>query len=163
VLRYFNAYGPRSTTSEYGSVINKFMSKISKLEAPVITGNGEATRDFVYVKDIARANVMAASSPNSINKTYNVASGTKITVNEVANLIVEILLGSKIVLPFQYIPRAKEDILDSYADVSLIKEELGFEAKYSLEEGLGEYFAKIWPSLPLRWENQDTAKQSMKI
>lgn len=162
VLRYFNAYGPRSWRGGYSSVINKFMERLVKMEAPIITGNGEATRDFVYVKDIARANIMAASNPKSVGRIYNVAGGLKVTMNELASLELEILYGKNLILPFEYRPREKEDILNSYADVSKIKEELGFEAQYSLEQGLTEYFKSLWPSLPLSWQKTpiDVAKAS---
>jgi UDP-glucose 4-epimerase len=156
VLRYFNAYGPRSSTGGYSSVVNRFMERLAKLEAPVITGNGEATRDFIYVKDIARANILAASNSNSSGKIYNVATGTRVTMNELANLEVKILIGPNLVIPFEYKPREREDIVHSYADVAATELELEFRAYYSLEKGLTEYFQTLWPVLPLPWQKTMT-------
>lgn len=160
VLRYFNAYGPRSLRGGYASVVNKFMERLAKLEAPVITGNGEATRDFIYVKDIVLANVLAASNPNSSGKIYNVATGSKVTMNELANLELEILAGKNLVIPFEYKPRENEDIVHSYADVSQIKKDLGFLPRYSLEKGLTEYFGTIWSQLPRSWQPDVEPKSS---
>jgi nucleoside-diphosphate-sugar epimerase len=108
----------------------------------------------VYVKDIAQANILAASNRNSIGKIYNVATGTKVTMNELASLELEILFGPNLLIPFEYRPRAKEDIVHSFADPSPIREELGFEPRYSLKEGLTEYFGMLFPSLRLKWQKR---------
>ncbi len=155
VLRYFNVYGPRSLGGEYGSVINKFMQRLEKMKSPIINGDGSATRDFIYAKDVARANVLAASNRVSSGKVYNVASGKRTTISEVADLEMRLILGKNLVLPLEYRPASKEDILHSYADVTAIREELGFEARYSLEEGLTEYFKTMFPSLPLSWQSAE--------
>ncbi|MDG7001416.1 MAG: SDR family NAD(P)-dependent oxidoreductase [Nitrososphaerota archaeon] len=149
ILRYFNVNGPRSLTGEYGSVVNKFMERIVSRKAPMITGDGSSTRDFIYVKDVARANLLAASSENSKGRIYNIASGIPTTMDELARLELEILFGPNQAIPFEYVPRADSDILHSLADISSSRDELGFETSYSLMEGLEEYLKMLWPNLPI--------------
>jgi nucleoside-diphosphate-sugar epimerase len=156
ILRYFNAYGPRSIQGTDATVVNKFMEKLVRREAPLITGTGESTRDFVYVKDIANANLLAGSNKNSAGKIYNVASGETTTMNELASLELELLLGKDLIIPFDYKPRQREDVVYSSADVSKIQRDLGFKAKYSLREGLTEYFLTLFPSLPIKWQQPAT-------
>jgi nucleoside-diphosphate-sugar epimerase len=153
ILRYFNAYGPRSSNDEYTSVINKFMQRLIQLKSPIIFGDGESTRDFIYVKDIAVANILAASTNKSIGKIYNIATGKPTTMNRVASLELELLFGPNVVIPFEYVPRINGDIINSYAEVASARDELGFRPRFSLEQGLRHYFLSLYPSVPLAYQN----------
>jgi UDP-glucose 4-epimerase len=131
-LRYFNVYGPKQDPfSDYAAVIPKFILKTLKAENPVIYGDGEQTRDFIYVKDVVRANIMAMEKGGGV---YNIASGESITINELARLVIEMAGGS--VRPV-YERERGGDIRHSLADISKAKE-LGFTPSYTLEEGLKE-------------------------
>jgi len=154
ILRYFNVYGPRSTTGSEGNVVNKFLERLTQLQPPIIYGDGKASRDFIYVKDVVEANLLAAATENSIGKVYNVATGVKKTVDELAQLMETMLYGDRLIMPFEYTPALMGDILESYALVSHTKEEIGFRALYSLEEGLRDYLNGMFKELPLKWNER---------
>lgn len=113
-LRYFNVFGPKQDkNSQYAAVIPNFISAILENKKPVIYGDGEQTRDFVYVKDVAKANINAALS--DYNGVVNVACGKKITVNDLYSVISKTLNTD--ILP-EYLPERKGDIKHSQADIS---------------------------------------------
>ncbi|MBP3791604.1 MAG: NAD-dependent epimerase/dehydratase family protein [Methanobrevibacter sp.] len=113
-LRYFNVFGPKQDkNSPYAAVIPNFISALLEGKQPVIYGDGEQTRDFVYVGDIARANIEAAKS--DFNGVVNVASGEKLTINRLYE-IVKATLGSDI--DPKYLPERLGDIKHSVADVT---------------------------------------------
>lgn len=131
VLRYFNVYGPRQDpASEYAAVIPKFVSMCLAGKAPVIFGDGEQTRDFVYVKDVVRANILA--SKGCVPGVYNIASGKGTSLNELSGLVKKIT-ESKV--EAVYSQARAGDIRDSVADVKRAKG-IGFHPKFTLEEGL---------------------------
>lgn len=114
VLRYFNVFGPKQDkNSDYAAVIPNFISAFLEDENPKIYGDGEQTRDFVYVGDVAHANISAAES--EYVGVVNVASGEKISVNQLFRIIKN-ALGSD--LNAEYLPERKGDIKHSLADVS---------------------------------------------
>ncbi|MGB8217476.1 MAG: SDR family oxidoreductase [Candidatus Methanoperedens sp.] len=132
-LRYFNVYGPHQNPgSEYAAVVPKFINRVISARPPVIYGDGLQTRDFVFVKDVVRANILAAESKES--GVFNVGSGVSITVAELAGTITGLL--GKDMKPLHEAQREGE-IRNSVADISKAKA-IGYEAGYSLEEGLGE-------------------------
>jgi len=132
-LRYFNVYGPgQDTSSEYAAVIPKFIKILLKKEPPVIFGDGTQTRDFVFVEDVVRANILAMKHGN-VRGVFNVAGGKKITINELLNTIMEVV-GIELD-PIHTEPRAG-DIRDSVADISLAENVLGYEPAFDLKEGL---------------------------
>ncbi|NJE10562.1 SDR family oxidoreductase [Thermococcus sp. MAR1] len=131
-LRYFNVFGPRQSANQYAGVISIFINRALKNEPLVIFGDGKQTRDFIYVKDVVRANILAAESRRSNGKVFNVATGRQTTILELAMKIIEITGANSSVLFDK--PRPG-DIRHSLADISEIKG-LGFEPKFSLEEGL---------------------------
>lgn len=140
-LRYFNVYGPKQDpASEYAAVIPLFISRVLANKPPIIYGDGTQTRDFAFVKDVVHANILASERGEGV---FNIASGNKISINELAYMIIGIL--SKDLKPVYAEPR-KGDIKHSRADVSLAKEKLGYESKYNLETGLKEtieYFKDV--------------------
>lgn len=133
-LRYFNVYGPRQDpTSEYAAVIPKFITIISSDKPPVIYGDGEQTRDFTFVKDVVQANILAAES--TAVGVFNIAGGKRITLNELAQLIMNIM-GKQLDVVYED-PRPG-DIMHSLADISKAKKELKYEPQYTLSKGLEE-------------------------
>jgi UDP-glucose 4-epimerase len=136
-LRYFNVFGPRQDpSSEYSGVISRFISALLGGSQPVIYGDGEQTRDFVYVGDVVRANILA-DSKSSISGIFNIARGEKISLNALAGMIGEIL--GREVRP-RYEEARPADIRHSLADVSKARS-IGYSADYSLEYGLRETMA----------------------
>jgi UDP-glucose 4-epimerase len=143
-LRYFNVFGPRQDpASQYAAAIPIFVSKALKNETLVIYGDGEQTRDFIFVKDVVKANVLAATTPGACG-SYNVARGNAISITELANLIIETTGSSS---KIQYEPPRPGDIKHSLADISPTKAELKFEPEYDLVEGLKQtihYFMELF-------------------
>jgi len=133
-LRYFNVFGPRQDQhSEYAAVIPKFITRFIDNQPPIIFGDGMQTRDFVYIKDVVQANMLAMQS--SATGTFNIGSGQKIDLNTLAGTLAEIM---KVNLhPIHEKPRAG-DIRDSVSDISAAKTTLGYQTRYSLDDGLGE-------------------------
>lgn len=131
-LRYFNVFGPKQDpNSAYAAAIPIFVNKAIRNEDLVIYGDGEQTRDFIFVDDVVAANVLAAES--SVNGIFNVACGTATSINQIAKKIIEVT-GSK-----SKIVHADEragDIKHSLADISETKYSLGFNPKFQLEKGL---------------------------
>ena len=131
-LRYFNVFGPRQSANQYAGVISIFINRALKNEPLVIFGDGKQTRDFIYVKDVVKANLFAAESRRANGKVFNVATGKQTSILELATRIIEIT-GTRSSIIFDK-PRPG-DIRHSLADISEIRT-LGFEPEWSLEEGL---------------------------
>lgn len=113
-LRYFNVFGPKQNKdSQYASVIPNFISALLENEQPVIYGDGEQTRDFVYVRDVAKANINACES--DFNGILNVASGKRMTINELYELVKKTLDSD---VEVEYLPKRIGDIKHSHADIS---------------------------------------------
>lgn len=134
-LRYFNVFGPRQDPgSEYSAVIPKFITRMAGGEAPVIFGDGEQTRDFTYVDNVVQANLLGAEAPESAcGEAYNVACGDRISLLELVERLNRIL-GTGLKAKHQE-PRAG-DIKHSLAGIEKIEQNLGFEVRVALDEGL---------------------------
>jgi UDP-glucose 4-epimerase len=133
-LRYFNVYGPRQNPdSEYAAVVPKFIRNVLDGRPPIIYGDGLQTRDFVFVKDVVRANLMAAESRET--GVFNIGYGASTTIAELAGTIIESL--DKNIEPLYEEPR-EGDIRHSFADISKARSAIGYEPSYSLEKGLKE-------------------------
>lgn len=133
VLRIFNAYGPRQAPeSPYASVTAKFASAVAAGRPLEIYGDGEQTRDFLYAADVAEALELAGERPVA-GETFNVASGTATSVNEVARLLSEITGTS--VRAVRKAPRAG-DVRHSRADIDKARTRLGFAPRTPLRQGL---------------------------
>lgn len=134
-LRYFNVYGPRmDMTGVYTEVLMRWMSAIAEGKPPVIHGDGLATMDFIHVKDIARANVLAART-NAVGEVFNVASGTETSLNMLADMLVTVM-GATDVRPEHAPLRRVNAVPRRLADTSRARRRLGFEAQVPLDEGL---------------------------
>ena len=131
-LRYFNVFGPRQGFNQYAGVISIFINRALKDEPLVIFGDGKQTRDFIYVKDVVKANLVVAESNRANGRVFNVATGRQTSILELATKIIEIT-GANTSIIFDR-PRPG-DIRHSLADISEIRK-LGFEPEWSLEEGL---------------------------
>jgi len=148
-LRFFNVYGTRSRTSgTYGAVFGVFLAQKLNNQPFTIVGDGEQTRDFTYVTDVAGAMVAAAQS-DRVGEIYNVGSGKTISVNR----LVELLGGEK-----TYIPKRPGEPECTFADIQKIYQELGWFPKVSIEEGVAKILANIeyWRNAPV-WTPENIA------
>jgi UDP-N-acetylglucosamine 4-epimerase len=134
-LRYFNVFGPRQDPhSQYAAVIPLFIKGVLHGEPPTIFGDGDQSRDFTYVDNVVLANIMACfADKKAVGRTYNIACGTPITVNDLYWKICKII--GKELAP-KYAKARRGDILHSNADITLAKEALSFEPIVDIEEGL---------------------------
>ncbi len=138
-LRYFNVFGPRQDPhSEYSAVIPLFIDKMLRGERPTIYGDGEQSRDFVFVGDVVRANLAAAGSTAAAGEALNVAGGRALTVNALL-AAVNAALGTRIEAVTA--PPRPGDILHSTADISKARRLLDFTPGRSFEDGLEETVA----------------------
>ncbi len=135
-LRYFNVYGPRQRFDAYGNVIPIFVFQILRGEPISIFGDGEQTRDFVHVRDVVQANVKAALS-RGVSGAFNIASGTRITINALVELLREAGLRPQV----RMAPPRPGDVRHSLADLTRARTSLGYEPSVGLAEGLREYVA----------------------
>lgn len=135
-LRYFNVYGPRQIQNPYSGVITIFLQRLQAGQALEIQGDGEQTRDFIYVTDVVEANLNAASTKRAAGEVFNIATGVPTSVNALADTLGSIL-GKDVVK--RKVSTRRGDIRHSYADTSKAKEILNFEAKVSFREGLHRY------------------------
>ncbi|MBW2491815.1 MAG: NAD-dependent epimerase/dehydratase family protein [Deltaproteobacteria bacterium] len=133
-LRFFNVYGPRQDpSSPYSGVISIFMAKAASNQVPVIYGDGNQSRDFVYVKDVVKANLLAAGADNLAGNVLNIGSGSYVLINRLWELIVS--LGGQRLAP-KYEPARNGDILHSVAGMELTRSILNFKNDFTLEQGL---------------------------
>jgi len=141
-LRYFNVFGKRQDPNgAYAAVIPKWIEALLTGEQPIINGDGETSRDFCYIDNVVQANILSAVSSNddAVNKVYNVAYGERTTLNELFSMIKEGLR------PFQpevasidaiYGDERKGDVRHSLADITRVKELLGYNPAYDVKEGM---------------------------
>jgi UDP-glucose 4-epimerase len=133
-LRYFNVYGPRQDPgSPYSGVLSLFMRAILERRAPTIYGDGEQSRDFTYVEDVADLNLKAARAPNAAGKMFNAGNGCRVTLNQ-AWAMLERLEG--VAIPALYGPPRAGDVRDSQADTTAARLELGHAPRFTFEEGM---------------------------
>jgi UDP-glucose 4-epimerase len=133
-LRYFNVYGQRMDIhGVYTEVLVRWMERIEAGEAPLILGDGSQTMDFVYIDDVARANLLAATIDSS-DVVFNVASGAETSLLELAHLLIEVM-GADFSVKFRR-PRWVNPVPILLPDTTLARERLGFDAEIDLEEGL---------------------------
>jgi UDP-glucose 4-epimerase len=135
-LRYFNVFGPRQLPgSSYAAAIPAFISSVISGKRPTVFGDGEQTRDFIFVKDVVSANLKAMQS--DVKGVFNVASGKKTSLLQLLDVLGEI--SGKAIIPEFEPPRAG-DVRHSCADISKFSGACGWKPEYSLNEGLAETF-----------------------
>ena len=133
-LRYFNVFGPRQDpSSPYSGVLSLFCTALLERRTPTIFGDGERSRDFTFVDDVVRLNLLAADSPRAPGNVYNGGTGSRQTLNEVWAVLQKI--ESVEITPTYGPPRAG-DVRHSQADLSAARRDLGYEPQVSFEEGL---------------------------
>jgi UDP-glucose 4-epimerase len=145
-LRYFNVFGINQRYDAYGNVIPIFAHKLIFNEPIIIFDDGEQTRDFINVHDVAAANLMAGLN-RGVSGAFNLGSGTRITINA---LLDKMKVVSGLATKVTHGPPRKGDVRDSVADISAIKSTIGFQPSVQLDAGLTEY---------MRWA-MDTFKVS---
>lgn len=133
IFRYANVYGIRQDPKGEGGVISIFIDKFLKGDSIVIFGDGEQTRDFIYVKDIAKANLLALNSGD--NMILNISTKIPVTVNQLLKTMKDICARNLDVL---YSEERLGDIKHSHLDNSLAKKSLNWKQEYSLQEGIME-------------------------
>jgi dTDP-L-rhamnose 4-epimerase len=142
-LRYFNTYGPRqSLKNPYTGVAAIFINRLKCGEPMIIFEDGEQQRDFVSVHDIAQANILALEKKEADHEVFNVGSGQPISINALADIIMEQYLGGRAssrAVPKDVVNKyRKGDIRHCYADITKIRKRLGFEPKVSMADGMRE-------------------------
>ena len=137
-LRYFNVYGQRQNVA-YAGVITKFLENIANRKAPVINGDGLQVRDFVYVDDVAKANLLAMES--KVNFAFvNIGTGIALSINDLADMIIK--ASGLAIKPIHGLP-LEGDVRASQADISLAKKLFGWHAETKLEDWLNETVQQI--------------------
>ncbi len=134
-LRYFNVYGPNQRFDAYGNVIPIFVFKMLNGEPITIFGDGDQTRDFISVRDIVQANIKA-SETKGVSGAFNIASGSRITVNDLVARLSDLVPGPHSV---SYGPERPGDVRDSLADISAARDTFGFDPTVTISDGLAEY------------------------
>lgn len=164
--RFFNVYGPRQDpTSPYTGVMSIFMDRARDGRDLTIFGDGEQTRDFVFVKDVVGAALRLLASclahPASAcgSKTFNIGTGSSITINQLAETVVRISGSSSKIL---HAPARAGDILHSLSDVSAIRTEIGWKAEASLEQGMRATW-QWYASTGGQSAPQDASKASLRL
>jgi UDP-glucose 4-epimerase len=143
-IRYFNVYGPRQDpTSAYSGVLSLFMRAVLERKSPVIFGDGQQSRDFTYVEDVAELNLKAARAKNVSGNFYNGGNGGRITLSQAWALLQKL---EAVEIPATYGPSRAGDVRDSQADTTLAVRDLGHAPRYSFEEGM---------RLTLEWYRQN--------
>ena len=140
-LRYFNVYGPRQDpTGAYASVIPRFLSARVSGRSPIIYGTGKQSRDFIYVTDVVSANLLALTEDVPPYASYNVGTGRTTTVAAIAEAVDCIVPGGT---PYLYEPPRAQEVFASVADMSHVRQALGFKAETALFDGLEQTFAHL--------------------
>ena len=133
ILRYFNVYGPRQERNPYSGVITRFLNNVSSGEPLVVYGDGEQTRDFVYIDDVVDATMLALEGSNLADETFNVCTGKPTAINELAQVVKEVS-GRNVQIVYD--KARKGDLRYNYGDPAKAEEVLGFKAKVTLRKGL---------------------------
>jgi len=134
VLRYFNVYGPRQRYSRESSVTATFVTRSLRGRPLPIYGDGKQTRDFVYVADVVEANLRALQTKRAAGKTFNIASGTAVSVNKLAKLVLR--MAHKNNVPMVHKQPRQGEVRHGYADIKKACKVLGFSPSVTLSEGI---------------------------
>ncbi|MBM3711812.1 MAG: SDR family oxidoreductase [Actinobacteria bacterium] len=135
-LRYFNVFGPRQDpNSQYSAVIPKFIDLFKNNKQPIIYGDGEQTRDFTFVRNVVKANMLAIENAIDKNLIMNCACNRQVSLNELVKQM-NFIFNKNIIPIFQKVRIG--DVKHSFADISLAKEKIGYEPDIFFNEGLAE-------------------------
>lgn len=145
-LRYFNVFGPRQDpSSPYSGVVSILVDRLRRGAPPTIFGDGEQTRDFVYVEDVVQANVAAMQAPGDGFHVFNVARGERLSLNALASLLREITGATAAIV---HGPDRPGDIRHSLADIGAIRRALGYAPAWSVRRGLTALVGSLSPPPP---------------
>ena len=133
VIRPFNQYGPRQNAKKFAGIIPIVVGRMMRGEEVFVSGDGEQTRDFLFVKDTVDATIDVYNNPKSRGKVINIASGTEVSMNQVIKTIASIMNYDK---PILHKEAREGDVRRHLAGVSKAKEILGWQPKVSFEEGI---------------------------
>jgi nucleoside-diphosphate-sugar epimerase len=138
ILRYFHVYGPRQESNEFGGVVSIFMRRIAEGKNPIVFGHGDQVRSFTYVKDLVEANLRVATLPVADGQVYNVASGIRVSINDLA--IKMLKFSKRNDLSVEHGPELIGDIMNFDIDNTKARSELGVNFRQdfwgTLEESL---------------------------
>jgi nucleoside-diphosphate-sugar epimerase len=134
-LRYFNVYGPRQKVGSYSGVISVFVNCFLDNKSPTVFGDGNQSRDFVHVKDVVNANLLALAKENISGEVFNISSGKRISINSIIKIIKKVMNKKSEV--FYAEPRSG-DIEHSFANIEKAQNRLGYNPSVNFEEGLRE-------------------------
>jgi UDP-glucose 4-epimerase len=138
-LRFFNVYGERQDpSSPYSGVLSLFMRALIERRPPTIFGDGEQTRDFTYVEDVAALCIKAARAEGVAGKMYNAGNGHRYSLNQVWDALQKI---EGVTIAPIYAPAREGDVRDSQADTTAAGRDLGHDPRFSLEQGLRKTLA----------------------
>lgn len=135
ILRPFNVYGPRSANSPYGGVITKLLKAAATNDTFTIQGDGEQTRDFIHVNDVAQAITLALENQKTTAETLNVCTGKPVSINQLVQATEK---ATEKTLKTKHDPPRKGDIKHSYGDPAKATEQLKFKATTTLQQGLNQ-------------------------
>jgi nucleoside-diphosphate-sugar epimerase len=135
-FRYFNVYGPRQKHGPYSGVISNIINCLLENKPPTIYGDGEQTRDFINIKDVVEANMLALSKREAVGEVFNTSTGEPITINKLTETIQKIM-GKPSLKPVHAEPRPG-DIKHSYGDITKARTNLGYKPKVQLKKGLSK-------------------------
>ncbi len=135
-LRFFNVYGPRQDpSSAYSGILSLFMKHLIERTQPTIFGDGEQSRDFTYVEDVAALCLKAAHAPGVAGSMFNAGNGGRYTLNEIWSMLQKM---EGVEIPLKYGPPRAGDVRHSMADTTAAKAALGHAPRFSIEAGLGK-------------------------
>lgn len=134
-LRYFNVYGSRqSPNSAYAAVIPLFIQRLKAGQAPLVFGDGQQTRDFIYISDVVHANLLAAEAEGAAGQVFNICSGAETSLLDLLAVLIPLFPGAP---QAEFADPRPGDVARSMGDPSLANKALGFRTAVSLAEGLG--------------------------
>jgi nucleoside-diphosphate-sugar epimerase len=138
-LRYFNVFGPRQDpASMYAAVIPRFITSVLSGNSPTVYGDGLQTRDFTYIDNVVQANLLACEAPKeACGKVLNIACGERISLLDILEIVYG-LAGRRVAPRFE--PSRPGDVRDSFADISLARDVLGYDPKVAFPAGLSRTF-----------------------
>ncbi len=141
-LRYFNVFGPRQDpTSQYAAVVPRFITAALTNTPPVIFGDGEQTRDFTFIANVVRANLLACEAPETaLGEVFNIGCGARVSVNTLWQRIRALVAAT---VEARYEPARTGDVRDSLASLDRARSLLGYEPLVSLDEGLRRTIAAM--------------------
>lgn len=144
ILRYFHVYGPRQESNEFGGVVSIFFRRITEGKNLIVFGHGNQIRSFTWVKDLVKVNLLSAISEKTKGETYNTASGIKVSINDLANNMLEFL--------------GKSDELKMIYDTPLVGDIMNFDINNrKIQKHLGVTFSQdFWGTLKKVLEDKDS-------